>query len=637
MGRSKFLFLAVIMFTFLGVTAWSTWNYDRAFKMVASHTQLSAWSLAQLEIEMHRFKETLELYQAGRTDAKQLNLSYDMAWNRLDVFLTGDEAKNLRSRFGAAQIGQQLLGTIKRYEKNITSPRRDDSKLVQMDRELEALMPPLRDLMIQNFTGPNALQESQLLNDSKTNNFTAIGALLLVGLAMLAVLFREAKQQHFLARNDPLTRLPNRVAFLDRLKQLLAMPDTQLMLCLLDLKRFKEVNDSFGHAAGDQLLTLVASELRHYRGKGVYLARIGSDEFAVVLFGKQVEDQWLALSRQMFNQLDHLLYHQDPAHRVRLNMGISQYPQHARTVEEVVLFADLALSSAKQETHLHYQVFTRPMLKQYQRKRLLAGQLREQLADVATAEMYLCYQPVLNKTHPERLGAELLLRWPHPSLGFISPPDIVEIAEENGLGERLGEWIFQRMNHDLQQLPPEITANLDLAINLSGSMFNQQLSEHAMRWLAGGPLSPQQLILELTENIALEDFELSRAIIGQLHAQQIRIALDDFGTGWASFTYLKDLNFDKLKIDKSFIQHMDQDPRLPLFVHAITDLSHNLGVSVVAEGVETQSELQKVLEAGVDEIQGYFYSRPLAMEHFQRYADDYFAAQHAARDAELAG
>lgn len=627
MGRIKFLFLATIMFTFVAVTAWSTWRYDQAFRFVTGQAQLSAWSLAQLEIELRNFEQQLVLYRSGSTTADDLNLSYDIAWNRLDTFTQAEETRAIRNRFGAEQITRNIFATLQKYESSISSPKENDPALQAMSRELSRQMPLLHDLTVQNFTGPGAMQESQLLQQSKTQNLIALGILLLVGLAMLTTLFYEAKCQHFLAWNDPLTGLPNRAAFNDRMHALLAKPDTQAVLCLIDLSRFKEVNDSFGHAAGDQLLTLIANLLRQHQNSEIYLARIGSDEFALVMFGSMSGySNWFTYSRKIYNQLEWLLHSEDPAHRVKLNMGISQYPEHAGSVADMVLFADLALLSAKQDKQLRYQVFNRFMLDHYQRKRLLAGQLQELLAEPHNSELYLCYQPIIDISQPQRLGAELLIRWNHPELNFIDPPDIIEIAEENGLGEKLSEWLFHRMQHDIARFPADTLRHLHLSINLSSSIFNHHLANHVCNWLQDGPLPASQLILELTENIALEDVQLSRKIFSQLREKQIRIALDDFGTGWSSFSYLKDLSFDKLKIDKSFIRHLDRDKRLPLFVQAITGLSHQLGISVVAEGVETESELSKVLEIGANEIQGYYYSRPLSADAFLDYARHYLAS-----------
>ena len=625
MAKVKHLLLAAVLFTFLGVTAWTTWHYDRASRLLTTHTQLSAWSLAQLELEVSRFRETLNLYILGKADDKALSLNYDMAWNRLDTFLTSKETAVIRERFEAKKIAGNLFTTLKRYESNIAMPSRDSVELQQLSGELNVYLPQIHDLTVKNFTGLNSLQQSEQIEAFKHENYIAIAVLLLVGLTMLIIMFHDSKRQYFLAWHDQLTKLPNRSSFNKKLiRKTTSKHPEQIILCLLDLNSFKEVNDSLGHLSGDRLLTLIAEQLIALKRDNIDIARIGSDEFALVLHGNIPDDEWFALSRQVFNQIDKALHGEDPAHRIRLNMGISQFPQHATSAEELILFADLALSTAKQSEGLHYQIFNHDMLAQYQRKRLLTGQLREQIQESKGRELYLCYQPIINHSKKHRLGVELLIRWNHPTLKFINPQHIIEIAEENGMGEALGEWIFRRMNRDIERIPREQLARIDFSINLSSSMFHEGLADNVVEWLSDGPLKPEQIVLELTESIALEDLALSRRIFSQIKAKSLRIALDDFGTGWSSFSYLKELSFDKLKIDKSFITNIDQDERLPLFVVAISGLSHALGIVVVAEGIETESELKTILTLGANEIQGYYYSKPLTQVDFIQFANRHF-------------
>ena len=189
------------------------------------------------------------------------------------------------------------------------------------------------------------------------------------------------------------------------------------------------------------------------------------------------------------------------------------------------------------------------------------------------------------------------------------------------MGAPLAAWIFQSMNRDLDSFPLPLVRQLDLAINLSTSLFHRGLPEQTRVWLSDSPLLPEQLVYELTETIALDDLALSQRVFAELRRNGIRIALDDFGTGWSSFAYLKDLKFDKLKIDKSFIQKMDSDARQALFVQAITELCHRLDICVVAEGVETELELSEVLRLAVDEIQGYYFARPLPAATFCQFAE----------------
>ena len=271
------------------------------------------------------------------------------------------------------------------------------------------------------------------------------------------------------------------------------------------------------------------------------------------------------------------------------------------------------------------------MFEHYSRNRKLAAELREHLNIISNSTLYLHYQPVIKPGNAYNMGAEVLIRWHHPEYGFINPLDIIAMAEENGLGELLGKWIFSRVNHDMSQLPASFVDKLELAINLSNSMFTPALFHQVNEMLQQSPLRAEQLILELTETIALDDLPLSQRIFKELKHIHVRIALDDFGTGWSSFSYLMSLSFDKLKIDKSFVSNIETDPRQFMFVESITKLSHQLGLVVVAEGVESLHELQQLAHIGVDEIQGYYYSKPLSPAEFFIYAMTHLA--HSAEES----
>ncbi|MCY9808162.1 hypothetical protein [Aeromonas caviae] len=219
MLRGKFLSLILMVTTFLGVTLWSVWNYDRAFNAVTRYTQLSAWALAQLELEIHAFEEGLQLYRAGAASREEMNKRFDIAWNRLDVFLHGEEAKSVRARFGADKAVGKILALFEHYEQDVVHGEPDSPALKMFTAALDDEMRGVRDVMVKNFTGPSAIAQRELLNESKTQNFFILGFLMLATMVMLMVLFREVRRQHFLAWNDPLTRLPNRAALIKHLQQ----------------------------------------------------------------------------------------------------------------------------------------------------------------------------------------------------------------------------------------------------------------------------------------------------------------------------------------------------------------------------------------------------------------------------------
>ncbi|MFM1703668.1 putative bifunctional diguanylate cyclase/phosphodiesterase [Aeromonas salmonicida] len=626
MLRGKFLSLLLMVTTFLGVAILSIWNYDRAFNAVTRYTQLSAWALAQMELEVHGFDEALSLYRAGSISQEEMNKRFDIAWNRLDVFLHGEEAKPVRTRFGAEQAAGKIMTLFEKYEQAVVSGERDSKELARFAEELARDLAAIRDLMVKNFTGPSAIAQREVLNSSRTQNFFILAFLMLATVVMLLMLFREVRHQHFLAWNDALTHLPNRASLIKHLKQQTGHKGRprSVTICLVDLGHFREVNNSLGYEVGDVLLTQLAERIRAVSVDGIFAARTGSDEFAVIISDVMPTYLHFPFLEQLRNELAELALATDPAHRVKVFMGISQYVRPVHSPEEMLLSADIALDNAKRKRRNHYVVFSSSMYQHYLRNRRLSTELRELIQHPDDLQLSLYYQPIVRSQGTARLGAEVLIRWNHPEYGFIPPLDIISLAEENGLGEALGLWILRRLQHDLATFPNDLIELLEISVNLSSSMFNLGLAAQLEEHIQKGPLSLQQLIVELTETIALDDIKLSKQIIQTLRQVGVRVALDDFGTGWSSFSYLRELYFDKLKIDRSFITNIGNDTRQALFVEAITTLSHQLGVRVVAEGVENNEELKAVLRIGVDEIQGYFYSKPLPLQDFLLFCHRYF-------------
>lgn len=625
MRRFRYLLLGVLMLAFLGGMLATMANERRISELVSSQVQKSAWSMAQLELEFQRFCSALQLYRSGSLSPEDLLLAYDVAWNRMEIFLIGDDNRIIRGKFGAEEMVGEIFALLKRHESLISAtPPRDSPILAELEERLDGYIPGIRELMVKNFTGEEASRAFDAIRDSQRWMAILLAGLLLMGLLMMFLLVRETRQHLFLSRHDPLTRLPNRSNFIDTLQAGCARTDLagRCALCLIDLNHFKEINDSLGHQAGDALLMQVGRLLQQELTGRDLVARIGGDEFALVLRGELDETALIARARRLLGRLQ-LLLAGLADHRVHPNMGMSLYPQHARDPQDLFLFADLSLSAAKRGVADNFQLFNVQMLEEYRRRKRLAADLHLQLnlGEGGQPQLYLCYQPILPTGKPDRLGCEVLLRWLHPELGFVSPMEIVDVAESHGLGTALGDWIFGCLNRDLARLPASLMARLEVSVNLSSSLFHADLPTWVLSRLAEGPLSPAQLVLELTETIALKDFRLSQLILQELAGMQIRVALDDFGTGWSSLSYLRELRVHKLKIDKSFIQGIDSDSRQQVFVRSITELAHNLGVRVVAEGVETQAELALVERLGVNEIQGYYYARPLSLDAFAEFAE----------------
>jgi len=626
-GYAKFIVLgALIIGMTIGMFS-SLYSFQDVSRRITAHTTLSAWSLAQLELEYQKLCTELQLYRAGKGSAENLSLAYDLAWNRMDVFLHGSESAVVRSQFGAEALIQKTFAMLQQHEATIEAlPSADASELAAWEHQLLTLLPEIRQLMILNFTGPGATRGMDSIEATVKHISWVLVVVSLLSLLMSYLLFRESRQHWFLSLHDPLTTLTNRAHFLTLLKERCYQASVKqqlLSLCVLDVVRFNEVNDLFGYRNGDLLLQGIGRILCLRFGKNALIGRTGGSEFAVLIPHREITTHL----PDVLNELDVFLREYDPAHRVYLCCGVSTYPEQCSSAVELYQFAEQALSAAKKNSPNHYQVFNTRMLSDFQRRRELATHLRAELQIPDSTKLFMCYQPVHHLQRDDTLGMEALLRWKHPLFGYVAPPEIIDIAEEHGLGDALGDWIFQRVIDDLHSLPFWQLERISVAVNLSQSMFTLNLPIKLNALLRHSPIAHEQLILELTETIALHDFTVSQQILQALQKDNIRIALDDFGTGFSSLAYLKDLSVDKLKIDKSFIQQIDLDQRQLHLVRHITELAHDLGLTVVAEGVETAVELDIVAEIGVEEIQGYHYSRPLELPQLMSYLSKHFHSE----------
>uniref|UniRef100_UPI003F6671DD EAL domain-containing protein n=1 Tax=Aeromonas veronii TaxID=654 RepID=UPI003F6671DD len=292
--------------------------------------------------------------------------------------------------------------------------------------------------------------------------------------------------------------------------------------CLVDLGHFREVNDSLGYEVGDALLMQLAERIRAVSADGIFAARTGSDEFAIIISGVMPTYMRFPFLEQLRHELSGRAMNADPAHRVRVFMGISQYVQPVHTPEEMLLFADIALDSAKRQRLNRYVIFSSSMHHHYIRNRRLSAELSELIRHTDNLQLSLYYQPIVRGQSSVRLGAEVLIRWNHPEYGFIPPLDIISLAEDNGLGETLGLWIIRRLTHDLASFPSDLIEPLEISVNLSSSMFHMGLSANLEELLRGAPQTLEQLIVELTETIALDDLDMSKQIINSLHQLGVR-------------------------------------------------------------------------------------------------------------------
>jgi diguanylate cyclase (GGDEF)-like protein len=409
----------------------------------------------------------------------------------------------------------------------------------------------------------------------------------------------------FMARHDSLTELPNRTLFHERLAEAIAMArlGTHSALLCLDLDRFKVINDTLGHPVGDSLLRAVAGRLTSAVRDVDTVARLGGDEFAILQVGVSSSEEAVVLAGRIIGAMSQPF--EIDGHRVvaGTSIGISVTPRDGLSSDALLKNADIALYLAKTEGRGAYRFFEPEMDAEVRARRVVELELRNALP----AEAFeLHYQPVLDLQSGGVTGFEALIRWNHPVRGLISPSEFIPTAEEFGLIVPIGKWVLRQACVEAASWPRDI----EIAINLSPAQFKSgQLLDDVREALTVSGLDPRRLELEITESLLLENSEDTLAILHRLRALGIRIALDDFGTGYSSLGYLRSFPFDKIKIDRSFIKDVDTNSDSAVIVGAIVGIAQGLGMTTVAEGVETRGQLAKVRDQGCSKVQGYLFSR----------------------------
>ena len=382
----------------------------------------------------------------------------------------------------------------------------------------------------------------------------------------------------------------------------------------LDVDRFKSINESYGHGAGDELLVTVAYRLSACVPKGDTIARTGSDEFAVLLENLNDPREVEPLCQRILNGLAEPIFVRGEEIAVTASIGVSFSTGELADVAELLCKADNAMNRAKKEGRGRVCVFTPALQAATDENLQMEAALRRAVADDA---LFLCYQPKLCLQTGQVLGAEALLRWRHPTLGVVMPARFVPLAEDSGLIIPIGEWVLRQACRDLRRWHELGFEDLSVAVNLSTEQFRHgNLGRMVENVLEETGADPNQLILEITESLLLDDDDRSRAQLDALKAMGIAVYLDDFGTGYSSLSYLKRFRIDGLKIDRSFVHDLPGNPDEEAITRAIIALGHALRLGVIAEGVESRAQLDLLLREGCDAVQGYLFSKPLPFDEF---------------------
>ncbi|MED5619957.1 sensor domain-containing protein [Ideonella sp. BN130291] len=419
----------------------------------------------------------------------------------------------------------------------------------------------------------------------------------------------EERVRH-LANHDALTNLPNRRLLLDRLGQALALArraGEQVAVMFLDLDRFKTINDSLGHQVGDELLRGVATRLAGLVRDGDTVARLGGDEFVMVLPRVGSETQVALVAAKLMEALALPFQLHGRELHVTPSIGIALYPGDGETAETLLRNADSAMYHAKEAGRDTYQFFAAPMNVSAALRLELENDLHHALE---RGELVLHYQPRVDLLSGRALGLEALIRWQHPRRGLLHPNAFVPLAEETGLITRVGEWVLHEACAQIVQWQSLGLPSVPVAINLSPRQFRQRhIAQRIGDIVSEAGVSPQLLELEITESTLMQHTEQTLGTLDRLHRMGLALSIDDFGIGYSSLSYLKRFPVDQLKIDQSFIRDLDEDPTNAAIVSAVVTLAANLGLSVVAEGVETPQQLAVVRRCGCTQAQGFLFSR----------------------------
>jgi diguanylate cyclase (GGDEF)-like protein/PAS domain S-box-containing protein len=418
-----------------------------------------------------------------------------------------------------------------------------------------------------------------------------------------------------LAYYDALTGLPNRALLQDRLSKALASArrrKDKVALLFLDLDRFKDINDSLGHSLGDLLLQNVAERLKRWAREQDTVARLGGDEFLIVLTNvKEIADAFVAAERFMHAMTAEFVV-QGHSLSISCSVGISMFPEHGTDNEILIKNADAAMYSAKESGRNNFRFFTEDMNAQGVERLTLENGLRLALDK---KELFLVYQPQVDIVSGKIIGLEALLRWQHPTLGLVPPDKFIRIAENCGLIVPLGEWVLRTACSQARKWQDEGIPAVSVAVNVSAVQFRQEgFCQLIRKVLDETGLAPQHLELELTEGLLLANADVTFSVLQELTDMGLTLAIDDFGTGYSNFTYLRQFRVSKLKIDRSFIRDVAVNPDDASITTAIISMAKSLNIKVIAEGVEDEAQMSFLRAHQCDEIQGYYFSKPLAVD-----------------------
>ncbi|MBK1648387.1 putative bifunctional diguanylate cyclase/phosphodiesterase [Rhabdochromatium marinum] len=472
---------------------------------------------------------------------------------------------------------------------------------------------------------------SQLVNNTVLVFLVSLGCGLglfyFLRVVPIRALTETARQVTFLATHDDLTGLPRRHLLESRLSEAIVTARQTgglVGVMMIDLDKFKDINDGYGHHIGDAALRALAERMMAGRSRKDVLARISGDEFCLVLPALESRTYAIGVAEALLESVARPIVAGGHKLHIGTSIGVAVFPQDGATGDELMVNAGVALSKVKSGGRGTYRLFDQTMREHEEFRRMIERDMHIALENV---QFVMHYQPQIDLTSGKLVGVEALVRWRHPERGFIGPAEFISVAEESGLIGPLGEWILARSCQDAAQW-----SGIKVSVNISPVQFREPaLAAKVSRILSETTLPPRLLDLEVTEGVLISDTEKVLDIVLLLKTFGIGLSLDDFGTGFSSLRYLQKFPFDKLKIDSSFVRGINSDMKDAAIIRAAISMGRTMGLRINAEGFETEDQMDQLSAMGCDEVQGYFYSRPVPAKDIPALIDTDFPISNADR------
>ncbi|MES9849661.1 MAG: EAL domain-containing protein, partial [Candidatus Thiodiazotropha sp.] len=422
---------------------------------------------------------------------------------------------------------------------------------------------------------------------------------------------------------DVLTNLPNRRMFFTLLGNEIKRTkrrQAQFGLFFIDLDHFKEVNDTLSHEVGDRLLIDATRRMQNCIRESDAIARIGGDEFAMIISELGYTSRLDGIAQEIIDELSKPFKVDVNQIYISASIGITIYPDDGEDASSLLKNADQAMYRAKRSGRSRFSYFTTEMQAASVKRQLLLGDLRNALS---RNQFELVYQPIIDLSNGSVCKAEALLRWKHPERGTVFPAEFISLAEESGLIIDIGNWVFDEAIRQLVEWSDRTSEGFQISINKSPLQFrNRNAHQQWLQQLKKLQLHGSSVVVEITENLLMENESSVHEQLLVFRDHSIEVALDDFGTGYSSLSYLKDFHIDFIKIDQSFVRNLEEDSQEMILCEAMIAMAHKLGIKVIAEGVETESQMRLLKHSGCDYAQGYFYSKPVSAGEFEHYLPD---------------